>query len=281
MAESLGKTFDLLPLRSGKEIRSQQYSVEYKYVFSDESSIKIEIKKEEKDLDEPLPPEVGGFPSPILKLNFNDSTIHGKTKQERINITSLLIERVGIPLALHSDNISYWEREKFNGAYVEIYLDHKGMKVSNCYFRTGFYLDSGQLASIVLTSIYNITVEPYLTEYGAKHFALQKWNNSYTSATVEGFVIVQNKLMYHVWVSNCVNETIETDSGTYRSESINVQKYYVDVQNGNVTEGVGYATGGDRVKIDDDSSFLPAFTTPLLITATTTAAFIGKKERYL
>ena len=283
MAESVGENFGLLPLKPGKDIRDQQSSTKYKYIFSDESTVEIEIKKEAKNLDEPPSLLVSGFPSIVLNLHFSDSMIYGNTEPEKINITENLIEEVGIPRSLTSENISYWEREEFNGAYVKIYLDYMGMKVTNCYFHAGFYLDSGQLASFAVTSIYNISVEPYLTEYGAKHFALQKWqqydeNKSYTSVSVEGFTIVQNKLMYHVWVSNCVNETIETNSGTYRSESVDVQKYYVDVQNGNVTLGEGYGTTGDRTKIDDDS-FLPFATAPQLLIVVVLAVVLSARRK--
>jgi len=162
------------------------------------------------------------------------------------------------------DNSEYEGFHDFETAFAASLTQvYDGRKIENSGIYTTF-IDS-RINTIRIYPWYNITVEPYLTEYGAKHFALESWGPSYTNISVSGFAVVENKLMYHVLVTNRERVIVNETTGAYFN-SIETQHYFVDVQSGQVTVGKFSATdGGTITPGEDNSSLLPVAMVPQLL----------------
>ena len=191
-------------------------------------------------------------------------------------------EKYGVPLNdSENTSVDYFRDEYYSLTYinVKIYQTYNGENVVTSYIESRRSLnDEGDtvkdIRGIYIGPWYNITVEPYLTEYGAKHFASLEFGCSPDKATVEGFAVIDNKLTYHVLVAITKKVIVDESSGKYYMSTIG-QNYFVDVQSGEVIEGEGYASGGDMFTPDDDSSFLPAFSTPALIIVAVAVTVVG------
>ena len=123
---------------------------------------------------------------------------------------------------------------------------------------------------------YRLNVQPYLTEYGAKYFAEREIKN-YTvlNHSIEGFVVLNRSLYYHV--------KLFIDNGIY--DEPDVYHYFVNVQNAHVIKGKVIHIIGIPSEPEKDDSFIPAFTLTttlpaLLVGCAVAVTFVAKRRYY-
>ncbi len=222
----------------------------------------------------------------IIQMQVSLSNRTNISTDDFADEVKLELEQIGLPLD-GSENVSVEIYTRHNGGEairLRVYQTYKGRNVYSSSIETGTALnEEGNMASgigsLYVGAWYNITVEPYLTEYGAKCFALPEGWGPDTNISLDDFAVVQNKLMYHVVVVYEERVFVNESSGAYY-DSTQIQHYFVDVQDGNVTMGRFLATNGDTTTPDDDdSSFLPAFTTPFIIAAAAAVVSMNKRHR--
>ena len=231
----------------------------YQYYYTDDGFLEIAMDSE-------------GVP---IEIQFALTEKENISTEQFADEVKQIVETIGVPFdGSETEAQRFYMRDYgdqvFDFMEIQIWQTYKEKRVVSSRIEARSTLNSEKDKIVVLRSIYigpwyNITVEPYLTEYGAEHFALEAWGGSYTSVSVNGFVVVNNTLMYYVGVVNQEKVTVDEEKGSYY-ESIQSQSLFVDVQNGNVTVGKFIATdSGTITPNEENGSFLPFATAPQLL----------------